>query len=641
MSKRLGFCALLTTISALMLGVFAFNVNENKEVKAVSEVDAQLFDVQMRSGGSDLNYLVLRDSLIDPLSSTMSISGRNYNAPDYVNVYLAPQGQAIKLATFIDTTKNWDMNLWTSGGIMFHINDEKYNTYNGATIYAIEVLEGCTYPNSNLDKSVVRKTVKYINGSYGNPNARNEAFSFALETERDTHFGDIEVSSIHNRMDSVSGYRWLMFLFSEEVFETSVNVTAWINELNFLDNVLIYFSEEGEPVALRTIYDSNTTGVAIQLFGQKNMMAVSISNENVDGKYLYAGPEMFRVTLPQGTQVPNMQGNVGGYYTVKKDVSFRNEDYGKYGEIPGDVDEFGNSRLYEEWSINFKVEAAGFERLGEVSVTTIHNRMDKDSGYRWIMIMFDENIYSVSLDVREWVRKLHFLDNIYIYLSENSEPLLLSEIYDPTTTTGVTIQLFGQKNMIAISISNEVEGDQYKYCGPNMYKVVIEDGTQFPTYENGVAGYREITEKAVLINNDYQMFGEIDDTMDDYGNPRIYEEWNINWALASCYVTFKVVGLDNVSYPDMLLDYGQRVPLSNFAVDGYDLVATTTLGDTIYECLIGTNHNLDVILTYSAHKNGGNKSGCGGSIVTGSTIIVAVSLIAVVLLINKRRGIKA
>lgn len=466
MKKRLGFCALLMSFSALLVGLFAVK-NQQNYVRAeavAQEVESQIVSVQMRSGGSDLSYLVVLDSTIDISQGHMSKVGTNYNAPNYINVYLSEDGEAIPLSSFINNEKQWDINLWTSGGVMFPINDANYEIYNGTTVYAIEILEGCTYPNNKSQTVVVNESYRYINGDYGNPDAKNEAFHFSLE--------------------------------------------------------------------------------------------------------------------------------------------------------PGEL-------------VN----------LGDIGISGVHNRMDKDSGYRWLMLFVDDSIFNVSMTVdNSWIARLNFMDNISIYLSESGEPLKLKDIYDPTTT-GVTLQLFGQKTMFAVSISNEKDGEQYRYCGPKMFKMIIEEGTQIPSYENGVAGYRVIGERSVLINGDYGQYGEILDTMDDYGNPRLYEEWNLNWNLASCYVTFTVVGIEGLSYPDMLLEYGQRVSLKDFAVNGYDLVATTTAGDTIYQYIIGTNHNFNVILTYSVHKDeGGEKKGCGGSIAISSVATFMASLAAALFFIRKRRG---
>ena len=567
-----------------------------------------LCDAQVRADDENAFYFI--DVRSDSYAGTPVIEYDNLgdlNTYSHIKIYLSNKGEGVLLSD-VTTLRRGYQNLWTSGAMLFALTAAEYEIYNGTTIYRIEVLEGCQLFLNNSIVTVDRR-YSYVNADYGKASAKWEAFNFSEEEEGTplANLGNIEVSGIHNRMDKDSGYRWVMFLFSGEVFNEALDVSLWMEELNTLDNILIYFSEDGTPVTLREIYDPSTSGVSLQLFGQKNMMAVSISNEKTNGKYLYSGPEMYKITIKEKTQIPNLENGVEGYRLVQEEISFINADYQKYGEIPDDIDDEGHHRIYEEWSINWTVEIDGLRRLGEVGISTIHNRMDKDSGYRWIMIMLDTSLYEVSLNVSEWMEELNFLESISIYFSEDGEPILLKDIYDPTTTTGVTIQLFSQKNMIAVSISNEKEGDQYKYCGPNMFKMVIEAGTQIPTYENGVAGYREVRSKTVLLNDDYHLSGDIDGTMDDYGNPRIYEEWNINWTVASCLVTFKVEGIENVTYPDLLLDYGQRVPLEKYQISGYDLVATTDAGETIYQCIIGTNHNINVILTYTKSAGGGNQ----------------------------------
>lgn len=625
MRKRYSFSGFLMLSTALALGI-SRGVNKPVKAEAISEINAQIHTVQVRSGGPGANYLVINDSNIEQTGSVITFDGSSYNAPEYVKVRLSPTGEDISLSAFIDSTKQWTLNLWLSGGVMFPISDENYETYNGTTIYSIEVLKGCTYLDNNFNKVTVPETVKYINGDYGRPSAKNEAFQFAPAAKPLENLGEIEISGVHNRMDHDSGYRWIMLTFSEEIFNVYLDVSTWMLEVNLLDNILIYFSEDGTPVTLRTIYEPATTGVTLQLFGTKTLLGISISNEIVNEKYRYAGPEMYKVTIKENTQIPNQEDGVDGYRLISKEISFINNDYQKYGEIPGVFDDEHNPRIYEEWSINFVVEVAGLENLGDIGISVVHNRMDHDSGYRWFMLFLDSPIYEVSLNVSDWMQDLNLLDNIKIYLSEDAEPFTLRQIYDPTTT-GVTLQLFGNKNMLAISISNEKEGEQYKYCGPNMYKVLIEEGAQIPTFEKGVAGYRVIASKTVLINDEYHMYGETDEMGDD-GNPRLFEEWNIHWSVASCYVTFKVEGIEGLSYPDMLLDYGQRVSLDKFNVDGYDLKVTTKDGDTIYKNIIGSNHNLEVILTYSKASTNEkeNKPSVGG--------IIAISAASSTLLLS-------
>lgn len=938
MKKRIGVCTLFMICTALMLGLFAFKNNQTiNKAEAIDVIDSKITGVQMRSGGGNLNYLVILDDNIDSTQPLMSVSSKNYNAKDYINVYLSADGDAIPLSSFIDD-RSWDINQWTSGGVMFPISEANYDIYNGKTVYAIEILQGCTYPSNNpnnmekiqtietvkyvnlhygeedvkvqsfdwtlaLDPSgleitltsgqaradvennfyfialtsptfdgvspvlysdlslinayskiklylgkedttghylsevttlrsgyqnlwssgaflfaltasefetyngtalykmtieagcqlllnnqvvtvassyslvnsnygdpdakygafyflpyieplsgpiqlidaqvradvgaqfffidvrseiytntpvvaydnldslniyshikiylsaddngtllsdvaslrsgyqnlwgsaamlfslteqeyetyngtsiymievlegcelfvngmsgVVDKSYRFINGDYGNPAAKYEAFNFYMGSGALVDLGEINISSVHNRMDKEAGFRWIMLFVNEEIFDNQIDASSFIDQLNFMSGVSIYLDEDSAPITLADIYDPSGTGVTLDLFGERNMLGVSIINDKVDGQYQYCGPNMYKIEIAEGTQIPSYESGEMGYRTVSKKAIFVNNDYQKFGDIPGSVDEEGNPRKYEEWGINWRLEVDGLANLGEIGLIQLHNRMDKDSGYRWLMFFLDDSIYKVSLDVRSWVGELNLLDNVKIYLSDdaNAEPLLLKDIYD-VTATGVTLQLFGQKNMLAVSISNATSGETYKYCGPNMYKIVIEEGTQFPTYENGVAGYRVVTSKTVFINGDYQLSGDIPNTDDD-GVPRIYEEWNVNWNMASCYATFTVVGIEGLSFPDMLLEYGQRVSLDIFAQDGYDLVVTTKTGERVYQCIIGSNRNYDFILTYSrSDKKEGKSSGCGGSIVASSSVLFIASIIGVTLLIKRRK----
>ena len=130
-----------------------------------------------------------------------------------------------------------------------------------------------------------------------------------------------------------------------------------------------------------------------------------------------------------------------------------------------------------------------------------------------------------------------------IYPAPNSTPYPLSDIYNPNEE-GITLRKFGELNMLGISILNDKENDEYLYSGNKMYMIQLNAGTQIPTYENGEAGYRVIEEKIILKNNEYGMSGEIPNSIDDYGRPRLYEEWNLNWSIIRCYATFTVVGIE-------------------------------------------------------------------------------------------------
>ena len=561
-----------------------------------------IFDVQVRADiGQDYYGIVLRSTFYtDVAEMTRGFDGE-INTYSKIKIYLNDSNDGVTLSD-VTTYRMGIQNLWNSEGMFFRFTESEFDTYNGTTIKKIEILEGCQLiVNTNI--VTTSRRYSFVNTEYGQVSAKYEAFRFSPEADELVQLGEVELSCVHNRMDSASGYRWIMLLTSEEIFETNLQVSDWMNNINLLDNILIYFSKNGTPITLRSIYDPSATGVTIKLFGSGNLIGISISNEMFASKYRYGGPEMYRITIKEGTQIPNLEDGVAGYRLITKEVSFINDDYRKYGDIPNEKDEFGNNRKYEEWNINWRIEIENYVNLGEITITALHNRMDRTSEQRWLMLIFESPIYNVMLNVTDWTKDLNLLKNIHIYFSEDDKsPIVLKDIFDPNAT-GVTLGLFGGKNILGISINNVKDGTMYRNCGPNMFKIVIDGGTQIPTYENGVSGYRLIKQKMVLINNDYKKFGDIEGSLDDYGLPRIYEEWSINWSIASCLVTFKVEGIEGLVYPDLLLDYGQRVSLEKYEIEGYELTVRTSDNETIYQNIVGTNHNIEVILIYKSTKS--------------------------------------
>ena len=138
-----------------------------------------------------------------------------------------------------------------------------------------------------------------------------------------------------------------------------------------------------------------------------------------------------------------------------------------------------------------------------------------------------------------------------------------------------------------------------------MYQMVIEAGTQIPSIENGQLGYRVVQNKILIMNDEYGKFGRLpaarpDSNDDDKKHRRrTYEDWNINWTIVPCFVTFTVEGIEGLKFDDMFLNIGQRVSLQIFAQDGYKLTAVTKEGDKIYRCIIGVNRTVNVILKYT------------------------------------------
>ena len=761
MKKRIGFLTLLLTISSMMIGLFTFNVNNTpNKVDAVTEVDSSIIGVQIRSGGTGANYLVIQDASINQ-SQQIAVSGKNFNAPDYINIYLSEDGDAIPLSSFITPNTEWDINLWTSLGVMFPMSDENYELYNGSSVYAVEILEGCTFPNTSLQKVVVKESVRYVNShyhdtaykdfsyewtiafipsdvtitltgaqaradvdcgfyyitltsqafhgvevieygnllainaynkiklylgendteghylsevttlrsgcqnlwgsdsfhfalnpsefetyngtdlfkivveegcqvvlnhtvvtipisyelinhDYGNPDAKYSAFYFLPNTSPITE--PISISTAQVRADVDDNFYFIDIL-SEAYLNTPALSYDNLGDLNTYSHIKIYLSEDDEGTLLE---DVTTLRSGYQNLWNSGAMLFALTAEEYESTY--NGTTIYAVEV-----LPECQLYVNGYpVTVDHGYKYINGDYGN------------PDAKYE--AFNFSLEISDeLVYLGDTTINTLHNRMDKDSEHRWLMFFIGDDLYNLGVNASEWVDSLNLLDTISIYFSEDGEPVKLRELYDPTNE-GITIRLFGQKNMFSVSIRNDKVNGKYIYAGPEMFKIVIDGGTKIPSYEDGVAGYRVIQEKTVLLNDDYGLYGNIPGTNDDYGNPRIYEEWNVNWSLASCLVTFTVVGIEGLTFPDMLLEYGQRVSLKTFEQKGYSLEVTTKNGERVFQYIIGSNRNFDFILTYTKEKQSANNSAVLIIALAGGGGLLLAGVIVAGIVIYKRKG---
>ena len=808
MNKRLSLLFLTITSFSLFLGAFS-RVSFIK-AEASNEVEAEIFSVHVRSDGID-NYLVVCDSQMDASSSMAFTTFNDYNAPNYINVYMSPNAEPIKLRDIINSNKWW-CNRWSSRGIMFPIDD--YDTYNGLSIFAIEILEGCTYPNNNFEKVVVPSTKKYSNDHYLYDGANKEEikilsvnWSECVDYEKgDTaltisgghirsNYPDVEDPELHpelveyyldimslafenepvyqynsSSLSQINAYSkiilhlnsnyddegitlgdaletrlartnmWtsLSFMFSlsaqeyelyngttiysveiledcELIYQNKIcripqyyklfnphygdpdykyqNFDLFINTephiidepislfgaqvrgqygekdednllyinllsnvydstsllvypdtsaLNAYDMIYIYLSKDDEGVKLGDVAKKYREGV------QNQFSAV----DNVPGFFFRLGTEEFE--MYNGLSIYLIEVLEGCELYVDHQVVVVDKDYrfvnANYGTTFPDTDEGREAKEKAKISgFDFSTEVHDLVNFGNVTMQGIHNRMDKDTESRWLIFLFEDEIYNSSMSVKQFVNKLNFLDNILVYFKEDGEPVKLRDIFDNNAygdAAGITIAQFGVRNSVGVSITNpKDESGNYINDGPHMYKIVILGGTQIPTMENNVPGYRIIQNKVMIVNDEYGFTGRLPaatrpDYIDEKHRRRTYSDWNINWTVVPCLLTFTVKGISNLEFDEMFLNIGQRVSLHYFDVEGYDLTATTSEGDKIYRCIIGCNRTINVILEYTVHKDQekeATQSGCGGTIMTTSALLSAIALISTSLIIFKRK----
>ena len=603
------FPLLSLSLISLTLTLGTFSRVSTQKAEAMKEVVADIYNVQMRSGGDGLSFLVIADHSIYMNSASSYSDVSSFNAPDYINVYLTPTGAPIKLSSIIDDGIWW-CNLWDSEGIMFPIAD--YETYNGLSVFAIEILEGCTYPNTKYEKVVVPATKKYTNDHYlydgdDKEDVKNLSFTWT-EVKRDVE------TTISLNGAQVRGQRGeddehdLLYI---DILSPAYDATSLLlypntkmSLINVYDYINIYTSKNGTPKKLSDIAKTYKEGVQNQFSAVNNVPAFFIRLSTAEYA-TYNALTIYMIEVLQGCEV--LVDNT--ICTIDKDYRFVNGDFGT--TFP-DTDEGRQAKAIAELNgFNFGVAVTTDDlvNFGKVTMQNIHNRMDRHTENRWLIFLFNENIYTTSTSVKHFIDEINFLDKIWIYKSEDDAPKKLREYYDSNITgqfVGITIAQFGVTNSLGISILNPKDSDgAYINDGGHMYQMVIEAGTQIPSIENGQLGYRVVQNKILIMNDEYGKFGRLpaarpDSNDDDKKHRRrTYEDWNINWTIVPCFVTFTVEGIEDLKFDDMFLNIGQRVSLQIFAQDGYKLTAVTKEGDKIYRCIIGVNRTVNVILKYT------------------------------------------
>ncbi len=597
----------------------AFEWSEDVEYER-SEQQLSLFGAEVRGDEGDNSfYIDLRCELYLPEEVTYySNLGAHINAYEKVIVYLSEDDEGKSLAE-ITSFREAVINRWQSQSFMFSLSKEEFDLYNGTTIYKIKVLGGCEliYQNKicELDGEYT-----FLNPSYGDPAAKEQVTNLFPDSTPDPITGPITLFGAQVRSDYLNDYYFIDIL-SESIDGTNNIIYDDLSAINAYSKIKIYLSEEdegktlGEVTSLRKGEQNKWTSSAF-------LFALTAQEYET-----YNGTTIYMIEVLEGCEIyiNNSKATVGRAYR------FVNNDYGKA------------SAKYEAFS--FSIVANELVNFGYINISGIHNRMDSEAREdpncnRWIMFLFNDSIYQTNLVVNSWIDKINFLDNILIYQTKNGEPITLRSIFNKDGT-GITLRQFGETDMLGVSIYNTKNGDDYLYDCAHMYSIVINANTQIPSFENGNIGYRLIEEKTMIINDEYGLTGPIPDSKDDHGTFRLYEEWNLNWSVVKCLVTFKVVGIEGLKFNDISLIYGQRVYLKEYEQEGYNLEVTTETGDHIYQCIIGGNHNLNIILTYTPITP--SKSGLNVPLIliisiSGGVLLVGGGVTAIIVISKKRKA---
>ena len=615
------------------LNIFRAEVRGDKDSDDDFYLDLGCYDF---AGATETNYYCVSDYI---------------NAYEKIIVYVNESSEGKPLSE-ITTSRDVVINKWLSQGFMFHIDKANYNSYNGETITRIRLLEGLELIFDNKIYTVSKTYDLYKSDVIpDNPSSSPDKYYACYFEMSEVVYEPIEISltGAHVRGNH-DNHSYFIDITADNYFTAPEKEYFNLNSLNAYDYIKVYVSPTDQGTLLGDVVGSSK-GKGVQ--NRWNSFAFMFEVEENLYENTFNGETIFMIEILKGCEFYYDNGEQTFIAVVDNTYKYCNVDWHDNG--------------HKYMAADFRPDASDLKDFGTIGIVNIHNRMGRTNAEpeepiinRWIIICLDSYIYDFQLQVNYWINNLNFLDNILIYPSKDSEPYRLREIFD-NSGTGIEVKQFNERDYLGISISNEkLDGDEegYKYDGPHMYMVSFESGTQIPTYENGQLGYRVIPDKTVFINEEYGKTGPNYDSLDDNGNARLYEEWNIKWRIVPCTVTFTVIGIEELTFKNVYLEYGERLYLKDYEIEGYRLVATTSNGDKIFNCVIGSNKNFDVVLTYSQSEEEPPEEpeepeepvepdnptkptkGCAGSIALDGILLSSLAIIGVTCVIIKRKGSK-
>lgn len=571
-----------------------------------TSMEVAITGVQLRADpASDLYYLVLLTNEHAQVSVGLTVSNPDYYAEllSQVMIYMSETDKTGISAADVCEMDGWVLNRWGSGGLMLPMTAENYERYNGTTVYKVSVKAGAILPCGNAELTVI-EDVAYTNDGYGEEASKYEAFIWSV------YLGDIstvvaELTGVQLRAAPESGIYYFVITSEQYAgvpFGESVPSLPRYNEL--LSKVRLYTSEEDE-VGVLAAEICNSSNWVMNLWDSHGVM-FPMTAENYEK---YNGTTVYKIVIEGNTVIPCY----GVDLWVDADSVYLNTTYGN--------EEMKNSGFY--WSyIPSKIV-----NFGECTLTDINNRSNDLTDTRWLFLFFTET-FEARQDVSGWIKQLNTLDYIEFYPTDDltQPPISLRDVYRGNTI----IKQFDQNTAMTFTIEDE-------YSGANMYMLVVKAGCQIPYIKNGEYGYRVVTSGKSFINDKYGETGDIFGLYDEMGMPRTYENWGIWWTAAS-RVSFQVKGLDNVSYPTLILPAGDVIDLRDYAVEGYKVSLSTAEGDRCIGGYIVPDEGAQLVLTYTVDDGKDEKKENGCQSAVGMNLMPLSIVVAAVLLKKKREG---
>ena len=569
-----------------------------------TSMEVAITGVQLRADpASDLYYLVLLTNEHAQVSVGLTVSNTDYYAEllSQVMIYMSETDKTGISAADVCEMDGWVLNRWSSGGLMLPITAENYERYNGTTVYKVSVKAGAILPCGNAELTVI-EDVAYTNDGYGEESSKYEAFAWSI------YLGEnltvvAELTGVQLRAAPESGIYYFVITseqYADVPFGESVPSLPKYNEL--LSKVRLYTSEEDE-VGVLAAEICNSSNWVMNLWDSHGVM-FPMTAENYEK---YNGTTVYKIVIEGNTVIPCY----GVDLWVDADSVYLNTTYGN--------EEMKNSGFY--WSyIPSKIVD-----FGECTLTGINNRSNDLTDTRWLFLFFTET-FEARQDVSGWIKQLNTLDYIEFYPTDDltQTPISLRDVYTGSTV----VKQFDQSTAMTFTIDAQ-------YSGAKMYMLVVKAGCQIPYIENGEYGYRVVTSGKSFINDKYGETGDIFGLYDEMGMPRTYENWGVWWTAVS-RVSFQVIGLDNVSYPTLILPAGDIIDLRDYAVEGYKVSLSTAEGDRCIGGYIVPNEGAQLVLTYTVDDGKEENEGKGCQAAVGMNLMPLSIAVAAVLLKKKR-----
>ncbi|MBQ7373429.1 MAG: hypothetical protein IJW64_02550 [Clostridia bacterium] len=515
---------------------------------------------------------------------------------DGITFYTSDSDEVGVSARDICSDKGWLINNWTSQGLMLPISEEDYQTYNGASVYKVSLAEGLTLPFVNA-KLTVTESVTYLNNGYGFDEYKIESFSWSKDK---TNGGvipvkEMSITGVQLRAEPTSDTYYFVVTADDYI---GVEFGTWVAQTgrfpNLLSKIRLYTSEEDTEGVLASEICKPAEWVMNRWDSHGVMFPMTAENYA-----LYNGTTVFKVAIEGNTLFPGDGCNLMLY----GDYVYVNSTYGK--------EDSRDSGYYWSW-----VPSEIYD-FGTCNLTNMNNRSNDDSGERWLFLFFTETFETTEV-VSGWIEKLNVLDYVEFYKTDDltQKPITLREVY-----TGFTvIKQFGQSTSMTFTIDSQ-------YSGANMYLLRVKPGCQIPYIINGKCGYRTVENGKSFINVKYGLTGEIFGMYDEKGMPRTYENWGIWWTPVR-QVSFKVEGIEGLSYPTITMPAGDVIELKDYQVDGYEVTMTTKDGQKCIGGFVVPDSDSELILKYTVAKE--DKKGCKSSIDGFGVLPLVISLIVII-----------